>query len=298
MNFMETKHQIVKEMKKLGYPNPVALALVGSRVSGYSTQESDYDFNAIIEKKESFNYLNLMLGSDILSVKIQGIREFEKNMKSSKGNSENSRFVILPYQSLENKNYLEKIEGESREKMVKKFIKILPPKKSIKVNLKTIAEWPLIERSLQHPDYTERVRRIAKSPDKFYELIIPRYVKTLKNMGHFISSKGNFILENEEKQEFGLEGMLSVAKERYNLARRLELGINQYIKGGLIMGLEIPYYFYNFFNKNPEIKKVGTEYKYVGPSLKDFLNKRKIFIPLEDVLKNLKYSIIKELSKN
>ncbi len=294
----ELKNEILKKFQKNGIPKPFALALVGSRASGYYTQKSDYDFNAIFIKKIKSGYFNFLKKGQLVSIKIQETKNFEEGIMSEKISSEKSRFAMLPYFPMTNYEYLKLNETLSREIIIKKFIKSFPKGVKIKTNLERLSEWPLIQKSILTPEYTERLRRLLKSIGGFYEFMVPKYNETLKKMGYFISNKNEVIFTNNLEKKSPSNGLLSLNLKRYKIAKELNIRGIGYLKGGLMAGIQSPYHIYNHFNKNPKLKEIKNGLEYIGPSLEEFLNKRKIFIPIENITKKIKNSIMDDLFEN
>ncbi|PJC45254.1 hypothetical protein CO037_02445, partial [Candidatus Pacearchaeota archaeon CG_4_9_14_0_2_um_filter_30_8] len=127
--------------------------------------------------------------------------------------------------------------------------------------------------------------------------MIPKYHKTIKELGYEINSKGEVIFQNLENEENLRANPIKKIVERIINIPKRNLTPLDYLAGGTIIISQVPYILYNSFEIFPKFEKEGEFLKCFNPNLKEFANKRKKFIPIEELSKKLKDKIIRSLTE-
>ncbi|MEX0920682.1 MAG: nucleotidyltransferase domain-containing protein [Candidatus Pacearchaeota archaeon] len=282
---------IEERLCKENFETLSAMALVGSRVNGYFDKNSDYDFSAIFKDEIEERHINFNMDGTPISVKVESEKMFEDYLKFSGDNGEKSKFVYLPYLAIKNKDYFFHKEKISRKILLDEFVEILPQNKNIKTNIDNLIEFPLIRRSIFSPDYWPRIRRLVESGSNFKEKMKPKYIESLKEIGYFISNKGEVVFKNENTEKILKINLPKYIKQKYQFAKKFGVRNKDYFYGGLCMAIHLSMAYNN--EKFPIIEKRRGEFYYAGPTLNQLLDKRKSFVILENFSKKLKDKIVK-----
>jgi len=292
----------IKEVNKrlkieVNNESPIALALTGSMAGGYGHGEkgychkSDFDFFAVFDSDIPFYYYDFYLDDEEISIKIEGKNRFENKIKSPLNTfSEQRSFVWLPYKAFIGKNYLKKIEKESRILLLEDFVNILPYNSSVKVLPERIAEYPLISGCLMWPSSITRLKTISNSQINPLKQMVQKYVESLEETGHNSLKDGRYLLINEgvgRKNGNTFINKLQIDFRRY-LRKKTKISAKQYFFGGLFILSQLPERALNSFYSFPQFEKEKGDLIYTGPKLADYVNSKKYFSPLRNQTKKIK----------
>lgn len=291
MNLEHICKNVEREIERQGMNYPFALALVGSRSVGYANENSDYDFLAICEKEHKERQMNF-LREHIYSVNLRSKEEFEQKIKHQSNTKEQNCLLHLPYKPLINNEYLENIEEEGRRNYFENFLSLFPKDKKTKINLRDIAEYPLIRRAITIPEYTNRLRRINSMQSSPIDKMSKKYIPYLEKESFEIEKDGTTFIKNNKNQKKTDFSPIKKLIEKINNVPKKDLDLSSIIKGGLLITTQVPFFVYNSFEKFPVIEDKGNYYEYRGPSIDEFLKKRKSLSGLENYSKKLKDEIL------
>lgn len=297
MDLEHISKEAYRKINSEGMRSPSALALVGSRPAGYHEKESDYDFNAIFDNFPGTNYINFFLNSMPISIKTQSKRDFEEKLNEREHTPEKSRFAYFPYNPIKNYRYLREKEIEARKGIISEFESRLPEEKDVKATVRDVAEYPLISASLSCSEYGSKLRRINASGCNLIERMKPKYRRELEDMGYFISQKDEVVFRNKGNKKPFKKGLLDDINDKYVQARERGLTPGGYFLGEIWFLSQIPLETYNVFENFPRVEKNGEGYHYSGPSIQEFLNKRKNLVPFEKLSERIKKEIVHNFTK-